>query len=178
MYYATLFYIANTTRVDAVIKALFVQGVLVGLFALWLDDSPGVSGMFLVVLEAFLLKAMVLPYMMRRLVKKYGLRREMEPGRTNFQMVLATLVLITVSLFVAKLMANAEPFLSLPTLGAALASAAIGFLLIITRRKLITHVLGYLVMENGMFSCPCRCGARCRSSFTSACSWTFWPASF
>jgi len=151
LFYATLFYIANTTRVDAVIKALFVQGILIGLFALWLDGSPGVSGLLLVVLEAFLLKAMVVPYRMRRLVKKYGLRREMEPGRTNFQMVLSTLALITGSLFAAKLMANAEPFLSLPILGAALASTAIGFLLIIARRKLITHVLGYLVMENGIF---------------------------
>ena len=126
-------------------------GDLVGLFALWLDGSPGTSGMVLVILETFLVKAIALPYMMHRTVKKHGLRREMEPWRTNFQMVLATLGLITGSLVVAKLIGNAEPSLSLPILGAALASIAIGLLLIITRNKLITHVLGYLVMENGIF---------------------------
>ena len=75
----------------------------------------------------------------------------MEPGRTNFQIVLATLALIAGSLFVANLMQGAAPRLSLPILGAALASIAIGLLLVIVRKKLITHVLGYLVMENGIF---------------------------
>lgn len=160
MYYATLFYIANTTRVDAVIKALFVQGMAIGLFALAGGESPGALDLSLVVLEAFILKAVALPYIMHSTVKKHGVRREMDPGRTNFRLVLATLGLIAGSLAAARLMQKAAPMLALPVLGAAIASVAIGLLLMVTRKKLITHVLGYLVMENGIFLFSLSMGSR------------------
>ncbi|MGE5549574.1 MAG: NADH-quinone oxidoreductase subunit K [Bacteroidota bacterium] len=133
------------------IKALCAQGCLIGMFALWREGDPDPGGLVLIVLEAFLLKAAVLPYMMYRTVKRHGLKREMEPWRTNFQIVLATFALIAGSLFAANLMHGAAPRLSLPILGAALASMAIGLLLVIVRQKLITHVLGYLVLENGIY---------------------------
>ena len=151
LYYATLLYIVNTTRLGAVIKALVIQGGIIGLFAFGHETSPGQGGLILIILEAFLLKAAVLPYMMHRTVKKHGIKREMEPWRTNFQIVLATLCIIAGSLITARLLKNAAPLLSFPILGAALASTIVGLLVILTRKMLITHVLGYLVMENGIF---------------------------
>ncbi len=109
------------------------------------------STVVLLMLGALLLKGRVIPWLLFRAISQVHIRREMEP-RIGY---VATMMLGAITTAGAFIFADRLPLLPehLHTLfiPASLSTLAVGFLLLITRRKAITQVLGYLVFENGIF---------------------------
>ena len=144
------FLLLGTSRISAAIQGSALQGVLLGLLTIVVHPEISVRPVVVGAI-AVLIKAVLIPGMLRRALRDAAIRREMEP----FVSYTTSLVLGAVATALAILFASALPLRpehvgSLMVSGA-LATVLTGFIMLTTRRKAITQVVGYLVLENGIF---------------------------
>ena len=98
-----------------------------------------------------LLKVLLIPYLLHRVVDRLGIRREVE---TLINMPTTMLIGIVVVIFAFNLaipISHLASALASGTLGIALACVLLSFLMMITRAKAGPQVIGFLAMENGLF---------------------------
>jgi hydrogenase-4 component E len=144
------FFTLGTSRVRAVIMASAVQGIVLGVVALLAHGKFGLQPLIIAVVTV-LLKGILIPNMLMRALRDVGIRREVEP----LIGLVPSLLVCALGTGLAVLFAHALPLakehvvsLLVPT---SLSTVFTGFLLLTTRRKAITQVVGYLVLENGVF---------------------------
>ncbi len=97
------------------------------------------------------LKAVLLPWILHRLVRKLHVKSEVEPLINIPTTMLIGLGLVVIAFNVALPISQLSSTITRGTLGIALAVVMLAFLMMITRRKAITQVVGFLAMENGLF---------------------------
>ena len=140
----------GTSRIISVIRTVAVQGALLGLLPILLHRH-GSAAILLVVALAFALKGFVIPGMMLRALRDVHIKREVEP----LIGLEASVLLGALGTVFALLFADRLPLTPLHAgaliVPASLATILAGFLLLVTRFKAISQVLGYLVLENGIF---------------------------
>lgn len=98
-----------------------------------------------------LLKAMLLPWILHRLVRKLYVKWDVESLVNVPTTMLIGVVLVIVAFNVAQPISLLSHTISRGTLGIALAAVMLAFLMMITRTKAIPQVVGFLAMENGLF---------------------------
>ena len=97
------------------------------------------------------LKVFLLPWLLHRMVRKLDVRWEFE-GLINIPAtMLIGIVLVVFSFNLALPISQLANTVTRSTLGIAMASIMLSFLMMITRRKAIPQVVGFLSMENGLF---------------------------
>ena len=144
------FYTLGTSRVRAVIMASAAQGTVLGVVALLAHGKIGLLSLVIAVVTV-VLKGIIIPKMLMRAMRDVGIRREVEP----LIGLVPSLLVGALGTGLAVLFSHALPLvkehaasLLVPT---SLSTVFTGFLLLTTRRKAITQVVGYLVLENGVF---------------------------
>lgn len=145
----TLFFIGIANRLKSYIKVLALQGVLlfgIAIFKLT-EINPYLLGFIL--LETVVVKAIALPWFLNRIMKRNRITREAEPFFPNF----VSLMIITVALIVAFVLSkNITGFADNKFFFiASITTLFTGFYISISRKKIITQVMGYMVIENGVF---------------------------
>jgi len=143
-------FVLGTSRLRAVINASAWQGAVLGVLALLVRHELDLEAV-VVSLGAMLIKGLVIPGMLMRAMRDASIRREVEP----FIGFIPSLLLGAVGTALALLFAGTLPLapehegsLLVPS---SLATVITGFLILTTRRKAITQVVGYLLLENGIF---------------------------
>jgi len=144
------FLILGTSRLRAAINASAAQGVLLGVLTVFVHGSPAMRPIVLATAAAAI-KGLLIPGMLMRALRDAAIHREIEP----YISFLTSLLLGAVATGAAVLFADRLP-LALDHQGslmvpASLSTVLTGFLVLSTRRKAITQVVGYLVLENGIF---------------------------
>lgn len=144
------FLLLGTSRLRAAIHTSALQGALLGVLMVFVHGAPAARPIA-VGAVAVAIKGLLIPTMLHRALRDAAIRREIEP----YVSFVTSLVLGAVATAVAVLFADRLPLapehqgsLIVPT---SLATVLVGFLLLTTRRKAITQVVGYLVLENGIF---------------------------
>lgn len=138
------------SRLATSIRLVAAQGVLLGLLPLQLHHGFGSLHLMLFALGAIAVKAGLMPWLLMRAMREAEVRREAEP----FIGFSASLIVAGLLVMGAFLLADELP---VPTggasllVGAALATLALGALVMVSRKKAVTQVLGYLLLENGVF---------------------------
>jgi len=98
-----------------------------------------------------ILKVLLLPWLLHRLVRKLDVRWDVE-GLLNIPTtMLVGIVLVVFAFNLAAPIEQLSSTITRSTLGIAMASVMLAFLMMITRRKAIPQVIGFLAMENGLF---------------------------
>jgi hydrogenase-4 component E len=139
----------GTASLRACIRAAALQGFLVSVFAL---IFTGVTvRLALLVLVAAIIKAFVIPSMLFRALREVHIRHEVEPYLGLVPSVLLCAVGTGLAMVFADNLPLAREHHELLVVPAALSTMFAGFLLLTTRRKAISQVTGYLVLENGIF---------------------------
>jgi len=146
----TNFTLVATSRINKAIQVTVVQGLLLGLLPISMGLGRHVH-ILLMVASAIAVKAWLIPYLFRRALNKVKIQREVDPtiGFT------ASLILCALGTGLSLLLTSNLPLI--PGNGntlfvpAALSTLLTGFLLLISRRKALTQVVGYLVLENGIY---------------------------
>lgn len=148
-------YLVYTSRLGACAKATAVQGVALALLPIFRFLEAPVAGHLVHVLlmasGALLLKAIIIPWMLFRAMRDVAVRRDVEAFVSTHLSVLLASALVGVSFWLASLLAlpgGAGSSLFVPT---AFSTLLIGFLVLVSRRKALTQVIGYLVIENGAY---------------------------
>jgi len=138
-------------RVLALINLFALQGLTLCLSTLVVAVSTGQTHLYWSAGLTLLLKAWLLPWILHRLVRKLQVKNEIEPLINIPTTMLIGIGLVMVSFNVALPISELSSSIARGTLGIALAVVMLAFLMMITRRKAITQVVGFLSMENGLF---------------------------
>lgn len=140
----------GSSRLPSVIRAMAVQGVLLGMLPLVIETDFDWMVM-LVAIGTMAVKGVLIPSLLRRAMRAANIEREMEP----FIGFVPSLLLGAAGTIAAIAGARALPLLAehADTLlvPGALASVFTGFILLVGRAKAISQVCGYLILENGIY---------------------------
>jgi hydrogenase-4 component E len=140
----------GVSRIRAVIHAVALQGVLLGLLPMMIHGDIGIRGILLMA-ATIGLKGFVIPSLLSRAMREANIQQEVHPV-INF---MSSLLLGAVGTGLALVFSSTLPLKAEHTnallVPASLATVWTGFLLLTTRRKAITQVLGYLLLEDGIF---------------------------
>ena len=114
----------------------------------WATGQPHLYGSAALTL---ILKVALLPWLLHRLVQKLDVRWDVE-GLLNIPTtMLIGIVLVVFAFNLATPIEQLASTITRSTLGIAMACVMLAFLMMITRRKAIPQVIGFLAMENGLF---------------------------
>lgn len=140
----------GTNRIVSVIRTVAAQGALLSLLPLLLHEHFTLV-MALTVIPTFALKGLIIPAMMTRALRDVKIKREVEPliGLQS-SVVLGALATVFALLFADQLPLTTAHSGAL-IVPASIATVLAGFILLTTRFKALTQVVGYLVLENGIF---------------------------
>jgi hydrogenase-4 component E len=146
--------IVATSRLAGCVRASALQGVALSLLplALW---GRALDRHWLPVLlmgaGALAVKAVIIPILLSRAIREANVRREVEPFISLHLSVLMAAVLLGFSFWLASVLVLPRPAASPLLIPIAFATVLIGFLILVGRRQAVTQVVGYLMLENGIF---------------------------
>ncbi len=146
------FFALATSRLGAAIRAVAGQGALLALLPILLATGEHQTAhVALLALGALLVKGVAIPLMMDWAMREAAIQREVEPI-VGF---VPSLLLGAAGVALAFAFAGGLPLptperhpLLVPT---SLSTVWTGLLLVVSRRKAVAQVLGFLVLENGVF---------------------------
>ena len=141
-----------SSRLNLCIRLVAVQGMVFGLAALLVHPASISIHLAVVALLSATVKGIVFPRLLLRTVRDVNIRREVEPFvGYSLSLVIGMCLLGPSVWFGARLpLPLTETGRLVASLG--LFTTMVGLFLIVSRRKAITQVLGYLAMENGIFA--------------------------
>jgi len=143
-------FVLGTSRIQSVIRTVALQGILVGFLPLVLHVHVSIAVVISAVL-AMVLKGLVIPIMMSRALREAHIKREVEP----LIGLMPSIIIGALATLLALLFASQAPLANEHTskliVPASVATIAIGFLILVTRFKALSQVIGYLILENGIF---------------------------
>lgn len=145
----SLLYLGIAHRLLTYIKIISFQGVLLfGIAFIELIQINTVN-LTLVLFETIVIKAITIPLFVNYIIKRNRITRDAEPFLPNF----ISLIIITLIIIITFVLSNAinDVRISKIYFVVALSTLFTGLYIIVTRTKIITHILGYLVIENGVF---------------------------
>ena len=145
----TLLYLSIANRLLTYIKILAFQGVILfGVAYIELTEINTLNLVF-ILLETIIVKAILVPIFINYIIKHNNITRETEPFLPNF----LSLIIVTTIIVITILLSNSisDTHLEKISFIVALSTLFTGLFIIGTRKKVITHVMGYLVIENGVF---------------------------
>ncbi len=145
----SLIYIGVAKRLYTYITLLAFQGiVLFGVAFIELIEINTINLIF-ILFETIVFKTIAIPLFLNYTINKNNITREAEPFLPNF----ISVVIITIIILGSFLLSNTIHDQHLQKIFFIVAVSALftGLFIIATRRKIITHVMGFLVIENGVF---------------------------
>jgi len=145
----TLFYIAIANRMTTYVNVLALQGILLFFVAFLELKHINTLNLILILLETIIFKSIAVPMFLKYVLKRNHITREAEPYLPNFVSLIITTVIVVTTILLSKTME--ESYLDKMYFVVALSTLFTGLYFIATRRKIITHVMGYLIIENGVF---------------------------
>jgi hydrogenase-4 component E len=145
------FAILTQRRILSLINLFALQGFVLVLSTLVVAYSTQNSHLYLSAAFTFVLKVLLLPWGLHWLIKKLNVRWDVETMINIPTTMLIGIVLVIFSFNLAAPISQFAGTITKATLGIAIASILLSFLMMITRRKAVSQVIGFLTMENGLF---------------------------
>lgn len=145
----SLLYMSVVNRLTTYLRILVLQGlILFGTTFLTLTEVNMVN-LLLIMLETLIFKAIAVPWFMNYIIRKNHITREAEPYLPNFLSLLIVTLIIVFAIILASFIQDKN--LDKTFFVVAFSTIFTGLYLIVSRKKIITHVMGYIVIENGVF---------------------------
>jgi len=134
----------------AIVRLLTIQGVLLAALAALLGAREGSVELYGVAFGVLLLKAVALPLVLRRVLRNSGEARETEPLVNVTSSMLAATLLTLLAYAVSRPLVALSPSPATEAVPIGLAAVFLGFFVLVTRRRALSQVVGFLLMDNGI----------------------------
>jgi hydrogenase-4 component E len=144
----TLIYLSITERFSIYVSLIVIQGII--LFALsFLElDTITWGNLIFVATETFLFKVLIVPYFLFRIINKTGDSRVNEKVLPGFYSILLISAGLLLSIVIAYSLKNTV--VNMIYFIVAFFTLYTGFFLIFTHKKIFSHLVGFLVIENAV----------------------------
>lgn len=147
---STLMFLGSS-RIVSCIRILAVQGMILGLLPLMVRGGGGLHAALLA-LGTVAVKGIVLPRLLLRARRQADVPREVDPFVGFGASLFVGVLLLVISFWLgARLPLPSTPPSTL-IVPVAFFILFAGLFVIVSRRKALTQVLGYLMMENGIYT--------------------------
>jgi hydrogenase-4 component E len=148
----TSFVLLGSSRFGSCVRVVALQGVLLGLLTLATRTDEASVRAPLLALASTGVKGIAFPWLIARALRDAEVRREVEPLVGYGPSVLFGLLALVAALWLAGRLPRPGGPISSLVVPVALFTMLAGLFLIVARRKALMQVLGYLVMENGIYA--------------------------
>jgi hydrogenase-4 component E len=145
------FAMLSQRRILSLIKLFAWQGLVLSLSTFVVAYSTGQHHLYYSAGLTLLIKVLVLPWLLYRLMRKLNVRWDVETLINIPTTMLVGIVLVIFSFNLAAPISQLSESITRGLIGIALASVLLSMLMMLTRRKAIPQVVGFLAMENGLF---------------------------
>ena len=138
-------------RILSLINLFAAQGFVLVLSTLVVAYFTHQGHLYYSALLTLVLKVLLLPWIMHRLIRALNVRWDVETLINIPATMLIGIVLVVFAFNLAAPISQFAGTITKSTLGIATACILLAFLMMITRRKAVSQVIGFLAMENGLF---------------------------
>ena len=138
-------------RILSLIRLFAAQGFVLALSTLVVGYATEQPDLYLSAGVTFALKVVALPWFLHWLIRKLNVQWDIEAMINIPVQMLIGIVLVIFAFNLAAPISEIAGTITRSTLGIAMASILLSFLMMITRRKAVSQVIGFLAMENGLF---------------------------
>ena len=147
----SMLYVFAVSRIEAYVKTLALQGFL--LFLLVVVDIQEINwfNIAFLSLETLVIKAIIIPYFLLTVIRKNEIGREVEPYITQFYSLLVASAIIIFGFVAAFWAARTNTEIKPLYFGVSIMLIVSSLFLIVNRKTIITHILCYMMLENGIF---------------------------
>jgi hydrogenase-4 component E len=136
-------------RMLTFIRIIAFQGMLLFGIAFVELIEINVINLVFILLETIIIKTIAIPLFLKFILDRNRITREAEPSVSNFVSVVIVTLIILGSFFLVNTIRDTH--VNKIFFIVALSALFTGLYIIITRRKILTHVMGFMVLENGVF---------------------------
>ena len=147
----TMIYVSVSTRLESYVKVIAVQGLILFLLVILEHGSIDLANLLFLSFETLVVKAIAIPLFLMYIMQKNDVFREVHPYVTQYSSLIISSVILASGFYIAywsvDAVSNIRPFY----FGISISTIITGLFIIISRAKIITHVMGYMMMENGIF---------------------------
>ena len=148
LYVLTLIYLSIADRFRNHTSILAIQGLLIfGIAMARLHEFHTVELTFIIV-ETLIFKAIVIPAILMRVIHKTKINR-IHSAASQFGALVMSIVALVASCTITYYMADNRT--DMIFFGVALYALLTGLILIVMRKRIFAHLVGFLVIENGVF---------------------------
>jgi len=145
----SLVFLSFYTRVKRYIVILSFQGVLLMFIAILLLGKLNILHLLFILLETFVVKAIFIPLFLNYLRKRNNLKNTSQSRINPFYSVLIITFAIIICFFIINVISSDSLYKEI--FAVSLICMITGLLFIITHLNIFTHIVGYVVFENGVF---------------------------
>jgi hydrogenase-4 component E len=138
-------------RVVTLVNLLALQGAILGAATLLLAWRTGEGNLYVSAALTLALKVVVLPALLLRMIRRLGVYWDTDTLLNIPGTMLVGLVVVVFSFGLAQPITALASTATRNAVGIAVAVILLAFLTMITRRKAMSQVVGFLSMENGLF---------------------------
>ncbi|MCL4538121.1 MAG: hypothetical protein M1378_00720 [Bacteroidetes bacterium] len=147
----TMLYVSSVSRIEAYVKTLAAQGFLLFLLVMVGVKEMSWLNIAFLVFETLLVKTVVIPYFLLTVIRRNETPREIEPFISQFySLLIASGIFVfgfVAAFWAARTGSNIKPLY----FGISIAMMMLSLFLIVNRKRIITHILCYMMLENGIF---------------------------
>ena len=149
LYIISLIYISIVERFRNYASLIAVQGwLLLGIALLQLHTLDWVELSF-IILETLIFKALIVPAILTKVIRQTKINRIASTGASQFNSLMLSVVALVISAIMTYYIADSS--INMVFFGVAIYALLSGLILIVLRSRIFTHMVGFLVIENGVF---------------------------
>jgi len=138
-------------RIVTLVNLLATQGAILSLATVLLAWRTGENHLYLSAALTLALKVILLPWLLHRLIRRLDVYWDTETVINAPSTMLIGLLVVIFAFGLAQPITALASTATRSTIGIAIAVILLSFLTMITRRKAMSQVVGFLSMENGLF---------------------------
>jgi hydrogenase-4 component E len=137
-------------RMTGLINTFALHALVVSFSVAWQAYIQNAPHLYITAAIALVVKAVVIPVALHRIVKRLGIHRTIEPVVGIGLTMLAGMALIALSIMVMLPITAQAGTLAREDLSFALSVILLGLLMMVSRRNAVSQVIGFLSIENGL----------------------------
>ena len=147
----TMLYLAATSRIIAHIRLLVVQGVLLFLICCCGMQHINVLNFAFLTIETLIVKSIVIPAFLYKVLNKTHSNRDVAANIPHFYCLFIASLILIVGFLLSEYFVTSMKLISPMFFAVSVATIIISLWLITIKHKIISNVIEFITMENGIF---------------------------
>lgn len=147
----TMLYLAATSRIISHIRLLIAQGVLLFLICCTNFAHTEILNFAFLTVETLIVKSILIPLFLCKVQKKTGSNRDYAPNVPHFYSLVIASIILLGGFLISNYWMSSVKMISPIHFGVSVATIVISLWLITIKHHIISNVICFITMENGIF---------------------------